>query len=179
MSDKPSYLKVLNAIANGEARGYALFDAWAKTTRDAELAQTLKIVAIRENEHAAAFTKRMCELGYDVRDKPAADFDARLQCVRSSISDAEKFESAFGYGRERGDEGLAGIFNDTTIDPVTGALLGRFIAEERDTTRRLQAAYERVKVTSMDDSGLDQISQRLERLTKTIEELKAMRQDRR
>ncbi|MCX7064078.1 MAG: hypothetical protein NT024_05820 [Proteobacteria bacterium] len=120
MSDKPSYLKVLNTIANGEARGYALFDAWAKT-----------------------------------------------------------FESAFGYGRERGDEGLGGIFNDTSIDPVTGALLGRFIAEERDTTRRLQAAYERVRVTSVDDSGLEQISQRLERLTKTIEELKAMRQDRR
>ena len=179
MSDKPSYLKVLNAIANGEARGYALFDAWAKTTRDVELAKTLKTVAICEHEHAAAFTKRMCELGYDVRDKPAPDFDTRLQCLRSNISDAEKFESVFGYGRERGDEGLGGIFNDMSIDPVTGALLGRFIAEERDTTRRLQAAYERVKVASIDDSGLDQISQRLERLTKTIEELKAMRQERR
>jgi hypothetical protein len=41
MSDKPSYLKVLNAIAVGEACGHALFDAWAKATRDAELADTL------------------------------------------------------------------------------------------------------------------------------------------
>ena len=30
MPHKPSYLKVLNAIAVGEARGQALFDAWAR-----------------------------------------------------------------------------------------------------------------------------------------------------
>ncbi len=179
MSDKPSYLKVLNAIAVGEARGHALFDAWAKTTHDAELAATLKVVAIRECEHAAVFTKRLCELGYDVRDKPAADFETRLQQLRSDVSDTEKFETVFGYGRERGDEGLGGIFADTTIDPLTGKLLGRFIAEERDTQRRLQAAYERVKATTIDDAGLAQISQRLERLTQTIEELKVLRQKRR
>jgi hypothetical protein len=178
MSDKPSYLKVLNAIAVGEARGHALFDTWAKTTRDAELAGTLRMVAIRECEHAAVFTKRLCELGYDVREKPADDLEARLQKLRSDASDAEKFESVFGYGRERRDEGLSGIFADTTIDPVTGKLLGRFIAEERDTQRCLQAAYERVKAASIDDDGLAQISARLERLRRTIEELKVLRQKR-
>ena len=66
-----------------------------------------------------------------------------------------------------------------TIDPLTGKLLGRFIAEERDTRRRLEAQYERIKSTSIDDVGLAQISERLERLTKTIEELKALRQKRR
>jgi hypothetical protein len=179
MSDKPSYLKVLNAIAVGEARGQVLFDAWAATTRDPELAQTLKVVAIREGEHAAVFRKRLCELGYDVREKPADDFEPRLAKLRSDMSDAAKFESVFGYGRQRGDEGLGGIFADTTIDPITGALLGRFIAEERDTRRKLEAQYERVKVASIDDTGLAQISQRLERLTKTIEELKVLRQARR
>jgi hypothetical protein len=178
MSEKPSYLKVLNAIAVGEERGRVLFETWAKTTRDAELAQTLAIVTIREGEHAAVFRKRLCELGYDVREKPAADFELRLQKLRSGISDAAKFESVFGYGGARRDEGLGTIFEDTTIDPITGALLGRFIAEERDTQRLLQAAYDRVKVTSIDDAGLAQISQRLERLTKTIEELKALRQRR-
>ena len=176
MSDKPSYLKVLNAIAVGEARGHALFDAWAKATHDAELADTLNMVAIRECEHAAVFTKRLCELGYSVREKPAADFEARLQKLQSEASDTEKFESVFGYGRERGDEGLGGIFADTTIDPITGKLLGRFIAEERDTRRRLEAQYARIKTTSIDDAGLAQISARLERLTKTIEELKVLRQ---
>ena len=141
MSEKPSYLKVLNAIAVGEARGQKLFEAWAATTRDADLAQTLSIVAIREGEHAAVFRKRLCELGYEVREKAADDFEPRLTKLRSDISDAAKFESVFGYGRERGDEGLGGIFADRTIDPITGALLGRFIAEERDTRRRLEAQY--------------------------------------
>jgi hypothetical protein len=201
MSDKPSYVKVLNAIAVGEARGHALFEAWAKATRDTELAATLRRVAIRECEHAAVFTKRLCELGYSVREKPAGDFETRLQKLRSDASDAEKFESVLGYGRERGDEGLNGIFADTTIDPLTGKLLGRFIAEERDTRRLLQTQYERVKAGSMrgetvaangeaaatsgqvadavlDDAGFAQISERLERLTRTIEELKILRQRR-
>jgi rubrerythrin len=176
MSDKPSYLKVLNAIAVGETRGHALFDAWAKATRDGELAGTLNVVAIRECEHAAAFTKRLCELGYSVLERPAGDFEARLATLRSNVSDVEKFERVFGYGRERDDEGLSGIFADRTIDPLTGKLLGRFIAEERDTRRRLEAQYERIKTASIDDVGLEQISERLERLTKTIEELKALRQ---
>lgn len=178
MPHKPSFLKVLNAIAVGEARGQTLFDAWARATDDAELARTLVFVAIREGEHAAVFRKRLCELGFSVREKPAPDFDARLTTLRSNVSDAAKFESVFGYGGGPRDEGLGGIFDDTSIDPITGALLGRFIAEERDTQRRLQAEYERLTSPVSDDAGLAQISQRLERLTKTIEELKALRQRR-
>jgi len=177
MSDTPSYVKVLNAIAVGERRGHALFDAWAKATHDAELARTLAVVAIREGEHAAVFTKRLCELGYEVRDKPAGDFAERLAKLRSNASDVDKFESVFGYGRERRDEGLGSIFDDKTIDPATGALLGRFIAEERDTRRRLEAAYAKRKHGPADDAGLTQITQRLERLTQTIEELKALRRN--
>jgi hypothetical protein len=142
MSDKPSYLGLLNAIAVNEARGHALYDAWAATTQDPELARTLKTVAIRECEHAAVFTKRLCELGYEVRDEPAADFDARLATLKSDSSDTQKFENVFGFGRESPkavERGLAEIFDDKTIDPVTGKLLGRFIAEEHDSRRRLQA----------------------------------------
>jgi rubrerythrin len=178
MSDTPSYVKTLNAIAIGERRGHALFDAWAATTSDAELKLTLTTVAIREREHAAAFTKRLCELGYDVTNEFAEDFEPRLAKLRSNASDVEKFESMFGYGRERGDESLGSIFDDRTIDPRTGALLGRFIAEERDSRRRLQAACEKLQRTPAgDDAGLAQITQRLERLTQTIEELKALRRN--
>ncbi len=181
MSKKPSYLKVLNAIAVGEARSQALFDAWAMATEDATLAQTLKLVAIREGEHAAAFVKRVCELGYSVRDRPAADFDARLMSLRSDMSDIEKFETVFGYGRahDNAGAGLTGIFADPTIDPLSGALLGRFIAEERDTLRLLRAQYERIKFPpSIDDDELEQFTRRIERLTSTIEELKAQRRAR-
>ncbi len=101
MSDKPSYLGLLNAIVVNEARGHALYDAWAATTQDPELALTLQTVAIRECEHAAVFTKRLCELGYAVREKPpAADFATRLATLQSDCSDAEKFERVFGFCRE-------------------------------------------------------------------------------
>ena len=102
---------------------------------DPELAHTLVVVAIREGEHAAVFRKRLCELGYDVREKPAHDFEPRPDKLRSNISDAAKFESVFGYGGRRATRASSSIFEDTSIDPITGALLGRFIAEERDTRR--------------------------------------------
>ena len=177
MSDTPSYVKVLNAIAVGERRGQALFDAWVNATHDAELKRTLATVAIREGEHAAVFTKRLCELGYEVRERPLGDFAERLAKLRSNATDVDKFETVFGYGRERPAEGLSSIFDDKTIDPATGALLGRFIAEERDTRRRLEAAYAKLKRAPADDSGLTQITERLERLTQTIEELKALRRN--
>ena len=37
------------------------------------------------------------------------------------------------------------MFNDKTIDPITGGLLGRYIAEERDSTRLLAAEYSRLR----------------------------------
>ncbi len=180
MSDTPSYVRVLNAIAVGERRGRELFDAWANATSDAVLARTLRTVAIREGEHAAAFTKRLCELGYEVREKPDPDFAVRLNALRSDASDVHKFESVFGYGRERSDEALGRIFDDTTIDPPTGALLGRFIAEERDSGRLLQAAYRRAKSgpSNIDDDGIAELTRRLDRLTRTIEELKSLRKRR-
>jgi rubrerythrin len=174
MSEKPSYLGLLNAIAQAEARGHALFSAWARTTNDAELARLLDMVAIREWEHAAAFTKRLCELGYAVQERPDPQFAARLQRLQSDCSDRAKFEQVFGYPKEDADPALGALFDDTSIDPATGALLGRFIAEERDTVRRLQAAYKALP-DSADETTTDlaQIVARLERLTRTIDELKA------
>jgi hypothetical protein len=37
------------------------------------------------------------------------------------------------------------MFEDTTIDIQTGALLGRYIAEERDSGRRLRACHQALK----------------------------------
>ena len=49
-------------------------------------------------------------------------------------------------------------------------------AEERDSGRRLREAYEKTKMDKpMSDSTLEDISARLDRLTKTIEELKGLR----
>jgi len=174
-SDKPSYLGLLNAIAVGEARGQQLLEAWAQKTGDAELKHLLTMVALRAQEHAASFAKRLCELGYVVRPSPAGDLDARLSMMKSETSDKVKFDCLFDFGKPMLEpDALSTIFQDKSIDVATGALLGRFIAEERDSDRQLRACYEQMRETPADDT-LNEICARLERLTRSIEELKAIR----
>jgi len=178
MSDKPSYLGLLNAIAVGESRGHQLLSEWGKQVRNPELAKVLNMVAIREHEHAATFTKRLCELGFEVREKSNDRFTEHLALARSDADDRHKFEVILGYGRsasETREDPLTSLFDDESIDPQTGALLGRFIAEERDSGRRLRAAYEQLDRPANDDAVLRDIAQRLDRLTSTLEELKTLR----
>lgn len=147
MAKKPSYIGLLNAIANGERGGHKLFKAWSESTRDKKLQPVLDMIAIREMEHSWAFEKRLCELGFQLR--PQTDNKAlnkHVKLLKSKVSDKEKFAS-FGIGvkqksksAQNTDE-LLQILADKSIDPQTGALMGRFISEERDTGRRLQKAY--------------------------------------
>lgn len=178
---KPTYLGLLNAIVIAERRGHAVLDAWRRATPLPALADTLSVVAIREQAHAAAFTKRLCELGYGVRERPSATFEADLALARSSAPDADKFRCILGYGdpdeADRPDP-LADLFADRTIDPVTGAMLGRFIAEERDSERRLREAWLRLPESAGDGGDarlLADIAERLDRLATTLEDLKRLR----
>jgi hypothetical protein len=153
---EPTYLPLLNSIAVNECKGDALLSAWADATPDPALEATLRFVAIREREHAAAFTKRMCELGHAVCEDTAyqvfEDFPALLAFIGSDATDAEKV-ARFGGGGEDGKDPFRGFFNDTSIDPDTGALLGRYIAEERDSGRRLRAQYQRIRNGSAEPSA--------------------------
>lgn len=147
---KPSYIGLLNSIAVNEAKGERLLNTWAAHTQDAELKSALKFVAVREGEHAWAFTKRLCELGYDVDEARAfqvfKDFDGLLACAASDASDFDKVARLAGNDTDGANEDpFGGFFKDTSIDPETGALLGRYIAEERDSGRRLRAAYQRIR----------------------------------
>lgn len=171
MATKPTYVGLLNAIANGERGGHQLFSSWSAATKNKELKKTLDAVAIREMEHSWAFEKRLSELGYSLR--PTADESGRqalakqVELLSSKASDTEKFAS-FGIVKPgKGKEGkktakksgkkggkkagknaaddepdkLLKILADPNIDPITGALMGRFIAEERDTGRLLRRAF--------------------------------------
>ena len=163
---KPSYIGTLNAIANGERRGHELFKQWSAVTKDKELKKTLDMVAIREMEHSWAFEKRLCELGFSLR-APADDvalkaFDKQLKLLKSDASDAKKYAS-FGITDRSVDGGKKGkksrkdkrglpapdrllsILADTSVDPKTGELMGRFICEERDTGRQLRKAYKAMR----------------------------------
>jgi len=175
---EPTYLALLNSIAVNERKGEALLGCWAATTPDAKLAEALRFVAIREGEHAAAFAKRMCELGYAVCEEKAyqvfKDFDGLLACVGSDASDADKI-AMLGGNREEKDP-FGGFFRDTTIDPLTGELLGRYIAEERDSGRRLRAEYDRICAAACDPvSEIADLRACVDELRRELRELKGLR----
>ena len=147
MSDKPSYLGLLNAIAVGEGRAHTYLRAWAETTDDPEVRRVIETVAIREGEHALAFEKRICELGYSLRRSEDENLEKNLAVVTSDLSDLEKFEELGLGGAGEGDRAdpFAKMFEDTTIDVQTGELLGRYVAEERDSGRLFRSCYEKLR----------------------------------
>ncbi len=140
--DKPSFLKLLNAVCVGEHEGSVWLEAWAETTPKAEVAEVLRFVAAREAEHHHAFRKRIMELGFDVRwPESTVRLEANLAAARCDQPDAAKFEF-FNLHQCRESDIFDTMFTDKTIDPITGGLLGRYIAEERDSLRRFVACYD-------------------------------------
>jgi hypothetical protein len=145
MSDKPSYLGLLNAIAVNEARAHQYLQVWIDKTTDPEVEAVLRTVAWREGEHGMSFAKRVNELGYELRDRDDLNLADRLAVAGSDRTDLEKMEY---FGQDRLDEVLGAfdtIFQDHTIDIRTGELLGRYVAEEFDTARLLRCCYEQLK----------------------------------
>ena len=141
---KPSYLSLLNAIANGEARAGRYFGAWLKLTKNGDVRRVVEIVANREAEHGLAFEKRVIELGFSLRDRPDPEAEKKMAFLSNpKKSDLEKLVF-LGYGKDRPDP-FGTFFDDHSIDPQTGALMGRYLAEERDTIRRLRALTESLK----------------------------------
>ena len=145
MNAKPSYLGLLNLIANGEASAETYLEAWACTTARDDVRQVICAVAAREGEHGKAFAKRINELGFAVQTRSDGKEADRLAIATSaSLTDREKFEK-LGLGRAP-DADKPDIFSrfldDPTIDIATGTLLGRYISEERDSGRMLRACYE-------------------------------------
>lgn len=151
-----SYIDLLKTIAKGEGAAEAWLTKWAETTKDPALKTNLLFVAMREGEHSLAFRKRVQELSgeylpapgiADGRNPKAGD----IACDKN-LSDKEKFE-ALGVGttpRPGNDEpdNFNVMWNNKDLDGTTGALLGRFITEERDSGKRLRACYETLRAES-------------------------------
>jgi hypothetical protein len=144
MTTKPTYLGLLNAISNGETQAARYFKAWLAQTTDPDVRSVVQLVAVREAEHGLAFEKRIVELGYTLRDRPSPEADEKLAYLSDPArSDLDRL-LFLGYGAPR-DDPFGKLFDDRSIDPQTGALLGRYLAEERDTIRRLRALTETLK----------------------------------
>jgi rubrerythrin len=156
MSDKPSYLGLLNAISVAEGNAECYLEAWAATTTRDDVRQVISTVALREGEHAKAFAKRMCELGYEVNPREDPTLAEKMAIASSTtLSDLTKFQKldlARPVDPDKPDI-FAGMFADCTIDIQTGALLGRYIAEERDSGRMFRECYTCLEAESNGSNG--------------------------
>lgn len=151
MTTKPTYLKLLNAVSNAETDAHEYLEAWVAATPSDDVRRVLRTVSAREGEHGLAFAKRIDELGFTLLRREDPKHAERMAWAGSTeLSDLEKMER-LGLGRlDTGDEPdiFDGFFRDHSIDVTTGALLGRYIAEERDTGRLLRDCYEQLQAAA-------------------------------
>jgi hypothetical protein len=63
------------------------------------------------------------------------------------------------------------FFTDHTIDVATGELLGRYIAEERDSARLLRRCHEQLKQQSTSGASPEVASDRLAALERKVDAL--------
>src|SRR5258708_39168427 len=91
MSEKPSYLGLLNGIAVAETQAHCYLNAWIAVTPDPDVKAVLSKVALREGEHGMSFAKRINELGYAVRGGENPRAEEQLKVAGSDRSDLEKF----------------------------------------------------------------------------------------
>ena len=181
VSDKPSYLGLLNAISLGESEAHCYLQAWIDTTPNPDVKAILTTVCHREGEHGLAFAKRINELGYSVLPKDNPQAAERMAIAGSDRTDLEKFE-ALGLGREstEGTDIFGNMFADTTIDITTGQLLGRYIAEERDSGRQLRQCYNLLKeaaecetpAASASSSQIAALDTKVDALCRAVDELR-------
>ena len=181
MSTKPSYLGLLNAIALAECRAHAYLTAWADITPSDDVRKVLRTVAAREGEHGMSFAKRINELGYDVRPKDDPEFE-KVNAIATSekLSDLEKMEKLKLHKLDRGDKPdiFDDFFKDHSIDIRTGELLGRYIAEERDTGRLLRACYQQLKAAAGESpaeasgDAIAALDVKVDALCRAVEELR-------
>lgn len=177
---KPSYLGLLNAIAVAEGGAARYFDAWAAATTSDEVRAVIGTIGLREAEHSLAFAKRIDELGFAVRRPASDDVQEKVAIAGSDRSDLEKFQRlALGEQMPDGPDVFDGMLADSTIDPQTGGLLGRYICEERDSGRLLRSCRSQLEAASAGAASPDQgdrlaaLESKIDSLCSVVEELSA------
>jgi rubrerythrin len=181
MGTKPSYLGLLNAIAVAEARAHEYLHVWAGATPSDDVRKVLLTVAAREGEHGMSFAKRINELGYEVRGNDDSGLTKAMEIVKSDCSDLDKMKALKLHKLDTGDKPdiFEGFFKDHSIDIRTGELLGRYIAEERDSARLLKSCYDQLVAASKSKSSppaaadsLGSLEAKVDTLCRAVEELR-------
>jgi rubrerythrin len=186
MTERPTYLPMLEAIANAERQGHEYYSAWYEHATDPDLKETMRVVANRELEHSLALRKRIDELGFECQPAEILDFSKQIEIVTSDCSDWEKVQAleltdlAEKVADPKNDP-FGKLFKDLTIDIQTGALLGRYIAEERDSARMLGACASAMVAkygssgdgADRSDERLGAVEEKLDALCAAVEQLQA------
>ena len=179
MADKPSYLGLLNAVSNAESRAHAYLTAWADVTPDPEVRCVLLTIAAREGEHGMSFAKSINERGFELQPTDDPGFEEQMQIATSACTDLEKLEAPHVLQYMSGDEPdvFDNFFRDHSIDIRTGELLGRYIAEERDTLRLLQGCCAELTARNATATGasadrLTSLEDKIDAVCRGVEELR-------
>ena len=178
MTDKPTYLGLLNAVALAESHAHEYLSAWAEVTTDPDVRAVLTTIAAREGEHGMSFAKRINELGFELREDEDPNHGKKMDMARSDRSDLEKLEALglLQFRTEDSPDIFDGMFRDHSIDIRTGELLGRYIAEERDTLRRLTACRDalacRPATSSPPTEPSPALEDKIDALPRAVDELR-------
>lgn len=178
-SEDCSFMPLLKQIAIGEYTAEKFLNCFADHTTNEDLKETLKFVAMREGEHGKAFEKRVMELGGCV-DLDKINADKQIKLVTGDLPDLAKMKK-LGLGKaplpSNEEEDLfdkLAPFKNKDMDPQTGALMGRYLAEERSSGKMLRAAYQKCEAASSGVGGMDDaLAQRLDKLENTMEKILA------
>ena len=92
MSEKPSYLGLLNAISVAESEAHCYLNAWAAVTPSEDVKAVITTVAHREGEHGLSFAKRINELGFSLLPRDNPKFAEQMAVASSDRTDLEKME---------------------------------------------------------------------------------------
>ena len=148
MSEKPSYLGLLNAIAVAESAARTSTSRRGSRSHRARkcarcCAPSPRAKASTGWRSRSASTSSASRCG--ARTTPSAPSGSRSRA--SDCTDLEKMKALGLHRLDSGDEPdiFDGFFKDHSIDIRTGELLGRYIAEERDSARLLRGCYEQLK----------------------------------
>jgi hypothetical protein len=103
-----------------------------------------------------------------------------MAIASSDLSDLEKMRKLKLHELDTGSapDIFDDFFKDHSIDIRTGELLGRYIAEERDTARLLRSCYEQLQVAADTDGApapadaIGALDAKVDALCRAVEELR-------
>ena len=147
-TQKPSYLGLLNAISLAESAAGVLSGGVGQGDAQRGSGLHLRLVAARERSHGEVFCRRIGELGYSLRRKPDPRGAEQLAKLANPTSATWRRFRRRSEEESRPVREIRRRMAEGDFDPMTVNLMNWYIAEEKDSGRRLREAYDCVRETA-------------------------------